>query len=640
MTTNPPNRRILLIGGSASLHREYRTALRAVHDGIAPAQADRRDRRCGPDSPFEVTDLAKGHDGAATIRRAAAKAGPFAMVVVDVRTMPAAEGLRTIEGIWKADPDIQIVVCTTPHDRWPDQCIERLGFTDRLVFLREPFDISELCLLACGLTTKWNLACQARLGAAELEAITQERTQTLEAEVQERRAAAEEFRHQAMHDPLTGLPNRAQLIEHLGRCMERHRRDPGYRFAVLFLDLDNFKVVNDTLGHDIGDQLLVSIAGRVKAAIRTLDSVTHFIQDTTARLGGDEFIVLLDGLRRPTDAVVVAERIQQRLAETFQLGGHELTISASIGITVAERPYDRPEEILRDADAAMYRAKGSGKARYATFDHRLHTESLARLKLENDLRRAIDEGQFRLVYEPIVATDSAGIIGFEALIRWDHPLRGVLGPADFLAVAEQTGLIVPIGRWVLAEACRQLQGWRNANPALSGLTVSVNLSKRQVMEPGLAALIQRELAASGLKGSSLTVEITERAIMEQVEPVTRTLLEIKSLGVRIHMDDFGTGFSSLACLHEFPVDAIKIDRSFIMNMTAQPQFASLVFAVLTLAQSLNIKVIAEGVETADQLALLLALGCDFIQGYHISKSLSADEARDMLSEGIRWPKAA
>lgn len=453
-------------------------------------------------------------------------------------------------------------------------------------------------------------------------------------------AAEARLRHLALHDALTGLPNRACLLERLRQCNQRKVREPGYQYAALFMDLDNFKLINDSLGHDIGDELLVGVAQRLRAVVRGIDSVSHGHDEATARLGGDEFVVLLDGLARPGDAVLVAERIQQQLAEPFTLKGHEVVISASIGVTVVEKTFERAEDVLRNADAAMYRAKDLGKGRSATFDDQLHEEAMSRLKLENDLRRALQDHQLWIAYEPIVAADTAKVMGFEALLRWKHPTRGLISPTEFVPVAEDTGLIVPIGSWVLECALKQLRAWHERFPEHRHLTMSVNLSKRQVIEPDLPGLVRRLLTESGLEGRFLNFEVTESTVAERMDRIAKVLLTLKAMGVGLHMDDFGTGLSSLSCLHELPIDTLKVDRSFITNMTDQPKFAALVLAVLTLAQNLRIKVIAEGVESGEQLAQLLSLGCDSVQGFHISRSLTAEQATAFLATGIQWPRIA
>jgi diguanylate cyclase (GGDEF)-like protein len=657
MSDAPPhNRRILIVDDNESIHKDYRKILCPPR---APSEVDAAEAILfggaagGPAGAgagaherleYELDTAFQGQDGVDLVRRAIGQGRPYALAFVDMRMPPGMDGVETIEQLWKADPDLQVVICSAYSDYSSDTLVQRLGHTDRLLFLRKPFDNAEVWLLACGLTTKWNLARQARLRMDQLETIAAERTQSLRAEVAERRAAEDRLRHMALHDSLTGLHNREYLTDQLRRCLERKQRMSDYCFAVLFLDLDNFKLINDSLGHDTGDELLVELAERLRTAVRSLDASAREFEDTTARLGGDEFIILLDGIRRPTDAAVVAERVQQMLMPPFMLRGQEVTVSASIGIALSDRAYQRPEEILRDADTAMYRAKASGKARHAIFDERLHSEALHRLQLENDLRRAMESGQFRVVYEPIVSSETADVIGFEALIRWDHPERGTVLPGEFIPVAEEMGLIVPVGRWVMRQACARLREWtdrcRAAGVARDDITVSVNLSRRQLMEPGLQADVEAALAATGLSGDRLNLEITETQVMHDPERVSAILHNLKRTGIGLHMDDFGTGLSSLSSLHQLPIDALKIDRSFIMNMSRQPQFAALVFAVLTLAKNLQMKVIAEGVETGEQLDQLVDLGCDYIQGYHVSRAMSPEGALELLLTGTRWRRAA
>ncbi|MFM9996155.1 MAG: putative bifunctional diguanylate cyclase/phosphodiesterase [Phycisphaerales bacterium] len=639
------NRRILIIDDNEAIHADFRKILCVTRESAELADAESKlfgaaaTRKHVP-VDYDLASALQGQAGVDMVKKAVEENRPYALAFVDMRMPPGIDGVETVERLWKVDPNVQVVICTAYSDYSWEELVDRLGQSDQLLFLRKPFDNAEVCLMAGGLTSKWNLARQARMRMAELEVLAEERTAKLSLEIAERRAAEERLRHMAMHDSLTGLHNRPYLVEHLRKCLERQRREPTYLFALLFMDLDNFKLINDSLGHDTGDEALVSTARRVLDALRSTDTLVHANTDTTARVGGDEFIVLLDGVARPSDAMVIAERIQQRLAPPFELRGHSVRLSASIGIAVVDRAYERPEDILRDADAAMYRAKGLGKAQYSMFDDRLHAEALARLKLENDLRKAVDEHEFRLVYEPIVTTDTAGLIGFEALIRWQHPERGLVKPGDFIPAAEEMGLIVPMGHWVIREACRQLRAWTDANPHQKRLSISVNLSKRQVTEPGLCEFVETTLKETGLEGERLNLEVTETAIMARMEPVAEVLRRLKLLGVKIHMDDFGTGLSSLSCLHQFPIDVLKIDRSFIMNMTGRPQLAALVNAVLTLASNLNITVIAEGVETIEQLTQLRALGCQYIQGYHVSESLDAVAAGAMIAEGPRFRAAA
>jgi diguanylate cyclase len=646
------NRRVLVVDDNDSIHADYRKILCPVADDAALDEAEAvlfgKKAVALPRLVCELDSAFQGLDGVAKVAEAVKSGRPYAVAFVDMRMPPGIDGLETIEGIWKADPQVQVVICSAYSDYTPEQIVARLhgdhgtgALNDRLLFLRKPFDSAEVSLITCSLISKWNAARRAALRMSELESLASERTSKLSREVAERRAAEDQMRHMAMHDSLTGLHNREYLMDRLRIAIDRLKRD-ARPFAVLFLDLDNFKLINDSLGHDAGDALLVSTANRLTHAVRDLDCVSPGRRDveTTARLGGDEFVVLLDGIERTADAAQVADRIQAAVSEPFVCAGRSVVVSVSIGVTVVDKPSARPEDILRDADTAMYRAKGTGKARYAVFDEQLHDEAMRRLALETDLRLAFDEGQFELAYEPIVEVESARVCGFEALLRWNHPVRGVIPPSEFIPVAEETGLIVPLGRWVIRAACKQLAAWTLACPGNDDLSVSVNISKRQLVEPGLVDEVSAAMTEFGVTSPHLVLEITESSIMEDLTRLGEVLRRFKALGVPLHLDDFGTGLSSLASLHQLPIDTLKIDRSFIMNMTGSIQFAALVHAVLTLAKNLRIKVIAEGVESNEQLAQLIDLECDYLQGFHLSKTLTAAEAGALIGQHVRWRAAA
>jgi diguanylate cyclase (GGDEF)-like protein len=434
----------------------------------------------------------------------------------------------------------------------------------------------------------------------------------------------EHFRHAAFHDALTGLPNRALLSDQLRRSIERAKRNESYLFAILFLDLDRFKNINDSLGHIIGDQLLIAIARRVEECLRPTDTV--------ARLGGDEFAILLDGLDSYDDVIHVAERVQNELTLPFNLDGHEVYTSASIGIALSTTGYDQPENLLRDADIAMYRAKENGKARYEMFDTVMHARAVALLKLENDLRRAIERHEFRVFYQPIVALESDTIAGFEALVRWEHPERGIVPPNEFIMLAEETGLISEIGQHVLREACRQLRAWQWLSPLNRSLLMSVNLSGKQFKQPNLVQQIKNILQETELDPRSLKLEITESAIMENAEAATAQLMQLRDLGVLLSIDDFGTGYSSLSYLHRFPVTTLKIDRSFINRMGENGENSEIVRTIMTLASNLGMDVVAEGVEDEHHLKQLKALKCEYGQGYLFSKPVEAKKAGELLMD--------
>ncbi len=480
-------------------------------------------------------------------------------------------------------------------------------------------------------------------GPTEIQALTGNLASfvsNLQAEIAERKTAQEQLQHDAFHDALTSLPNRAFLLERLANCLERSKRQPSYLYALLFLDIDNFKLINDSLGHSVGDELLVKMADRLDNCLRGLDTVVRVDRDSTARLGGDEFVVLLDGIGRPSDAVLVAERIQKAISHPFQLRGHEVVVSASIGITLSETKQKPAEDLLRDADTAMYRAKLAGKAQHALFDEKMHAEVMASLRLENDLRWAVERKEFVIHYQPIVALESGRICAFEALVRWKHPVRGMVYPAEFVPVAEEKGLIVPLGRWVMQEACRQLRAWNDKLPPERALSININVSKRQVMEPGYVDLVHAVLEETGVEGRHVGLEITENLIMEQTAKIIRVLLQLQRTGITLHMDDFGTGHSSLSCLHEFPLDVLKIDRAFAATTESNREYAAVVNAIVTLAHNLTMQVTAEGIESPEQFAQILALDCDFGQGYFFSEPLPAAEAEALIGQPLLARRSA
>ncbi len=450
------------------------------------------------------------------------------------------------------------------------------------------------------------------------------------------RALVDMLEAQARTDALTGLPNRALFIERLSHAIERAASNPTYKYAVLFLDFDRFKIINDSLGHDVGDLLLISIAKRLSDNLPAGGTALHGHGHLPARLGGDEFVILLDGIADEHDATAVAERLQEALSAPHAIGTHEVTSTASIGSVTSSGGYRRADDALRDADTAMYHAKSSGRARHVVFDDRMHTEAVRRLKLEADLRRATDNGEFRLDYQPIVSLVTGQLVGFEALLRWPHPDGTMIPPDQFIGLSEEIGLIVPIGRWVLHHAALQLKEWQERYALHPPLTMNVNLSKRQLRQAGLIETVDAILRETGLEPELLKLELTESAMMDTPERVTFLLQRLKRLGVQLCMDDFGTGHSSLSCLHRFPIDVLKIDRSFVLNTDGNREYAAVIHAIITLAHTLNMTVVGEGVETPGQVAQLQALECDCAQGNFFSKSLNAVAADQFiaLSRGL------
>jgi diguanylate cyclase (GGDEF)-like protein len=438
----------------------------------------------------------------------------------------------------------------------------------------------------------------------------------------ERRSAEEQTRHEALHDPLTGLPNRNLFLDRLEHALGQATRHEA-EVAVLFLDLDQFKLVNDGLGHAAGDELLAAVAPRLEQALRP--------GDTVARFGGDEFAILAEEISSERDATRVAERIAEALTRPFILRHREHFVSASIGISIGSG-HEEPETLIRDADAALYRAKERGRGGYEIFDEVMRSRVIEHMQTENDLRRALQRGELELHYQPLVALESGSITSLEALLRWRHPDRGLVGPAGFIPVAEESRLIIPIGSWVLEEACRQAARWQAQDPDGSPISVAVNLSVRQLADPGLLDTVMRAVDGSGIDPASLHLELTETTLLEDIDSVERSLNALRALGVHIVLDDFGIGFSSLGYLKRLPLSGIKIDRTFVENLADAPEDAAIVRAVTEMASSLGIAVVAEGVESREQLDATRALGCGYAQGFYFSPAIPAGEIEALLRE--------
>ena len=436
------------------------------------------------------------------------------------------------------------------------------------------------------------------------------------ADALERQTTEDAIEHRALHDPLTGLPNRVLFLDRLTHALERLRRHAGSLAAVLFIDLDHFKFVNDSLGHQAGDELLAAVAARLKQVIRPTDTI--------ARFAGDEFGLLLEELTSERDAIALAERVGAVFARPFVLEASEHFVTTSIGIALAGGG-ELPAELIRDADAAMYRAKERGRARYELFDEVMRARAIARLRIENDLRRAIEHDELHIAYQPVVALQDSSIVGFEALLRWEHPQRGAIPPAEFIPVAEENGLIDRIGRWVLERACRQAAGWSLSRPDSAPVGISVNLSPAQLANRNFAATVAEALGSSGLEPACLSLEITESVLLEDPATIADTLRGVTRLGVRIVLDDFGTGYSSLSYLSRLPLDALKVDRSFIAALGDSSAASAITEAIIAMARALSLQVVGEGTETSAQVAELRRLGCDLAQGNYFSAPVSATE---------------
>ena len=452
------------------------------------------------------------------------------------------------------------------------------------------------------------------------------------ADISELKEAERQIHHQAFHDSLTNLPNRALFMEHLIMAIKRGKRRKNYFFAVIYLDIDRFKLVNDSLGHNIGDKLLVEFAKRIQDLLRDID--------TLARFGGDEFVILLEDMENENYAVEIAKRLQKSLKSPFEIKGNDIYAPASFGIVLNTRIYDDPEIIIRDADAAMYYAKEKGRSQFKIFDNTLHEKALNLLQIETDLRKAMVNKELDLYYQPIVSLDNISILGFEALIRWNHPTQGLVYPDSFIPVAEETGLIIPIGRWVLKKACRDLRRWDEQVKSKLPLFMSVNISSKQFLRPSLIDDIKEILHETGLPPDQLKLEITETALMEDFHETIPLIQRLKDFGVQIVIDDFGTGYSSMSYLQQLPIDTLKVDQSFISRIenNNNDENKNIVETIVSLAHKLGLKVVAEGVETNKQHSVLSQMNCQMAQGFLFSKPLEKEKMDALIKKIEKFSK--
>ncbi|MDR3573958.1 MAG: EAL domain-containing protein [Anaerolineaceae bacterium] len=475
-------------------------------------------------------------------------------------------------------------------------------------------------------TENSNLNAQLRVALLRLQQQANQQVETnqeLQVEINERKKAEEQLTHDALHDSLTGLPNRVLFMDRLGRAIEYSKRQ-NHPFSVLFLDLDHFKVINDSMGHSAGDLLLITIAQRLKVSLRS--------SDTVARLGGDEFVILLEGTNDLESVISSANRVQVDLKIPFTLHNRKVFITASIGIVLSVSEYDRPEEVLRDADLAMYRAKANGKARFEIFNADLRTQAISRLEIENELRRALERQEFVLNYQPILGLKASDLIGFEALIRWNHPSRGLLLPAEFISVAEETGLILPIGEWVLREACTQTKLWQQAFSRQTYLAINVNISSKQLADPNFIDQLLQVLKDTRLDPIYLRLEITESVLIDNQVEANEIFEKLSALGIQLEVDDFGTGYSALNYIQHFPIHTIKIDKSFVEEIGVTEKNFGLIQAIILMAHEMGMDAIAEGVETNDQLQSLKKMGCNYGQGFLISRPLDGATVTKWLKD--------
>ncbi len=614
-------RRILIIDDNAAIHLDFRKVLGAQAEHSAQAALDVLEANLFGETAvaavrpnFEIDSAHQGQEGVAMVGQALAEGRPYAMAFVDMRMPPGWDGLKTIEHLWATDPDVQVVICSAHTDYDWTEVVERLGHSDKLLVLRKPAEPIEVLQCATALSRKWENDRLVRDQMLRLEEVITTRTRGLE-------AANQQLRHLATHDPLTGLPNRVLLDDRLHQAIAHADRDMR-AFAVLVCDLDRFKLINDSLGHRAGDELLQEVARRLSTVVRTADTV--------ARFGGDEFVLIGTSIADADDAAGLASRVMDVLQAPVRIAAIDIHTSPSIGIAMYPDDGTTTQALLARADAAMYSAKQNGRGNFRRYSPGMHAGTEDRVQLESDLHNALNLNQLALYYQPKVDTRTGEVRSAEALIRWLHPTRGVVSPADFIPLAEECGLIGAIGAWVIREACRQARAWQNEG--VPPLRVSVNLAASQFRDSGLVDNIRTALVDAGLEARYLEVELTESAVMSDPEQSIAILEQLSAMGVLVSVDDFGTGYSSMSYLRRFPIDKLKIDRVFIDEIVSRPEDASIVRAIVSLAHSLHLKVVAEGVETPAQLDFLKLTGCDEYQGYHFSRPLPAADFERLMRD--------
>jgi diguanylate cyclase len=662
MSSGQVTRRILIVDDNRAIHQDICGILRTRDDvSLASFEADLfgeapKDEMAPATIPvYQMESAYQGEEALAMVEAAIREGNPYHMAFVDVRMPPGWDGIETIERIRSVDPQLQIVICSAYSDYSWASIHDKLRATDWLLILRKPFEGAEIQQIAHALTEKWHLAVKASLNVQELEELVRQHAEDLaqsnselagrnesltilndrlRREVEAREVADERIRHIAFHDALTDLPNRAFLVERLDECINRCKRQQDYQFGILFADVDDFKMVNDSLGHHAGDQLLSRLAAGMQRAMRGLHPEIRPSFDTVARLGGDEFVILLDDIKSSENALAVAERIRQAVCTSLQVGSRQMIPSLSFGVAMGNCDYSESADILRDADTALYHAKELGKGRVALFDHRMRARVLERVDVENDLHVALKNRQITAYYQPIVCLRHGKIVGFEALARWNHPSRGLLAPDSFLSVAEQAGLLEQIGDQIMDLAAGQLARWQAKFPGARNISISVNLSAGQLMASRLIEKIDRLLQYHGLSAGMLKVELTESAALRNLAATQRIIDTLTEKGVTVYLDDFGTGYSSLSTLHNLPVSAIKVDKSFVANLGSEIENDTTVRAILMIAENRDIPIIAEGIETLEQAKRLASMGCQYGQGYFFSRPVTAEAAEALIAADV------
>lgn len=599
------NRRILIIDDTPSIHEDFRKILGADTDDeltLAGTEAALFDTPQTTRLVFQLDSAYQGQEALKLVKRAQAEGRPYAMAFTDMRMPPGWDGLETIERLWKADPNLQIALCTAFSDYTWEAMAERLEFGDQLLVLKKPFDSLEIRQMASALTWKWQMAQDAAMKVLSLE-------QTIEARVHELLKVS----HLLQYDVLTELPNSTLLGDRLNQSLALSRRHDK-QLAVMFLGLDRFKRINNALGHPTGDEMLKRVGQSLVACVRASDSVFRY--------GSDEFVVILADIHHPQQTKGIAEKLLNAIRAPQHVAGHDLSVTASLGISIYPDDGFDAIALIKKAETAMRNVKESGPNDFSFFIDEMNQRAREQQTIESGIRLALERNEFVLHYQPKLDLGSGKVVGAEALIRWQKPGQGWIYPTDFIGVAEDSGLIVPLSKWVLAQACRQARTWQ-AN-GLPNLCMSVNVSAIDFRQRDFVEGIEQILQQTGMDPALLELEITEGVLMQNVDATMVALSRLKALGVRLAIDDFGTGYSSLSYLQRFPIDVLKIDQSFIRGLGRDSNDAALVGAIISLGKSLNLTVIAEGVETLEQLNFLKALHCEEGQGYYFSKAVEPD----------------
>ncbi|ANF84558.1 diguanylate cyclase [Pseudomonas antarctica] len=608
------NRRILIVDDTASIHADFRKILCA--DANGGQTLDSIEETLFGSAPavrqtFVLDSAYQGQEALALVNKALADNAPYALVFIDMRMPPGWDGLETIEQLWNVDPNLQIALCTAYSDYSFEAIEARLKYDDQLLILKKPFDDLEIRQMASALTWKWQLAQDAAFKLIGLERTIEERVQELL-----------KVSHLLQYDALTELPNSTLLGDRLTQATAVCRRH-GTQLAVIFIGLDRFKRINNALGHPVGDEMLKLVSQSLVATVRESDSVFRY--------GSDEFVLILNDIKHPQQTQYIAEKLLAAVSTTHYVAGHDLSVTASLGISVYPDDSSSAVELIKKAETAMRAIKDQGPNDFSFFIDEMNLRAQEQQSLESAIRQALQRDEFTLHYQPKLDLHSGKIVGAEALIRWHQPDHGWIYPSAFIPVAEDSGLIVPLSQWVLRQACEQARAWQAAG--LPPTCISVNISAIDFRQRNFVVNLAAILEQTGLTPQLLELEITESVLMQNVDDTLTTLREIKTLGVRLSVDDFGTGYSSLSYLRRFPIDVLKIDQSFIRGLSNNSQDAQLISAIISLGKSLDLNIVAEGVETIAQLQFLKAHQCEEGQGFLFSKAVAADEFAQLLQTG-------